>query len=72
MGSTEMGGGGERGQQFLLQNSSGIVGFASSSSGNGHFENWEDSEVVAEHHSQQTDTSTDTDVRNQVLVITTN
>ncbi|KAL0463628.1 UNVERIFIED_CONTAM: Transcription factor PERIANTHIA [Sesamum latifolium] len=32
--------------------------------GNGHFENWGDSGVVADH-SQQTDTSTDTDDKNQ-------
>lgn len=35
--------------------------------GNGHFENWGDSGVVADH-SQQTDTSTDTDDKNQVLL----
>lgn len=35
--------------------------------GNGQFENWGDSGVVADH-SQQTDTSTDTDDKNQVPV----
>ncbi|KAL0424778.1 UNVERIFIED_CONTAM: Transcription factor HBP-1b(c38) [Sesamum radiatum] len=35
--------------------------------GNGHFENWGDSGVVADH-SQQTDTSTDTDDKNQAYV----
>ncbi|KAI3453004.1 hypothetical protein Pfo_009667 [Paulownia fortunei] len=67
LGSAEMGssGGGVDTGQFMLQKS-GLVGFGGGggSSGNGHFENWGDSGVVADH-SQQTDTSTDTDVKNQ-------
>lgn len=50
----------------------GIVGGGSGGDGGGgalgnvHIDNWVDSGVVADH-SQQTDTSTDTDEKNQVL-----
>lgn len=64
MGSS--GGGVETGQ-FILQKG-GIMGFGggAASLGNGHFENWGDSAVVADH-SHQTDASTDTDDKNQVF-----
>lgn len=61
---------------FILQKGTmvGIVGGGSGGDGgcgggalgNVHFDNWVDSGVVADH-SQQTDTSTDTDEKNQVL-----
>lgn len=53
--------------QFMLQKGPmvGVGAGGGGALGNGHFENWGDSGVVADH-SQQTDTSTDTEEKNQV------
>lgn len=50
--------------QFILDKGTMVGNVAL---GNGHFDNWYDSRVVADH-SQQTDTSTDTDEKNQVTM----
>ncbi|PIN23687.1 hypothetical protein CDL12_03580 [Handroanthus impetiginosus] len=51
--------------EFMLHKGSMVgVGASAGALGNPHFENWGDSGVVADH-SQQTDTSTDTDDKNQ-------
>ncbi|XP_051146336.1 transcription factor TGA2.3-like [Andrographis paniculata] len=75
LGSTEMVSSGtgvdSSGGQFMLQKGGAMVGVGRAEGGegalgNGHFENWGDSGVVADH-SQQTDTSTDTDEKNQYI-----
>ncbi|KAL2546497.1 Transcription factor PERIANTHIA [Forsythia ovata] len=70
IGPADMGssGGGVDTGHFILQKGA-IVGVGGGGGGggalgNGHFDNWVDSGVVADH-SQQTDTSTDTDDKNQ-------
>ncbi|XP_009621407.1 transcription factor TGA2.3-like [Nicotiana tomentosiformis] len=76
IGSTEMGssetGGVEAGGRFMLHKAQtamvgggGVVGGGGGGGavtlGNGHFENWADSGIADNSHSQQTDTSTDVD-----------
>ncbi|KAK6134044.1 hypothetical protein DH2020_032223 [Rehmannia glutinosa] len=65
LGSAEMvsSGTGVDSGQFISQKGT-MVGVGAL--GHGHFDNWADSGVVADH-SQQTDTSTDTDDKNQAL-----
>lgn len=75
MGSSEMGSavGGVDSTQFMLQKGGmmavggcgGGIGGGGGALGNGQFENWGDSGVVADH-SQQTDASTDADDKNKV------
>ncbi|XP_073050009.1 transcription factor TGA2.3 [Primulina eburnea] len=74
MVSSEMGSavGGVDSAQFMLQKGGmmavgggGGIGGGGGALGNGQFENWGDSGVVADH-SQQTDASTDTDDKNQL------
>lgn len=71
LGSTEMvsTGTGIDSGQFMSHKGTivAIGGGGGGAMGNGLFENWGDSGVVADH-SQQTDTSTDTDDKNQVPV----
>ncbi|KAL8533392.1 hypothetical protein ACS0TY_009685 [Phlomoides rotata] len=67
LGSAEMvsSGTGIDSGQFISQKGTMVgVGDGGGALGNGHFENWGDSGVVADH-SHQTDTSTDTDDKNQ-------
>ncbi|XP_073055093.1 transcription factor TGA2.3-like [Primulina eburnea] len=66
LGSSEMGSavGGVDSAQFMLQKGGMMTVGGGGALGNGPFENWGDSGVVADH-SQQTDASTDTDEKNQ-------
>lgn len=69
LGSAEMvsSGTGIDSGQFISQKGTIVgVGGGGGALGNGHFENWGDSGMVADH-SHQTDTSTDTDDKNQVF-----
>ncbi|KAL6529238.1 hypothetical protein OROGR_014861 [Orobanche gracilis] len=66
LGSAEMvssGAGVDSSGQFISHKGT-MVGGVGGALGHGHFEHWADSGVVADH-SQQTDTSTDTDDKNQ-------
>ncbi|KAL6495851.1 hypothetical protein OROGR_030414 [Orobanche gracilis] len=70
LGSAEMvssGAGVDSSGQFISHKGT-MVGGVGGALGHGHFEHWADSGVVADH-SQQTDTSTDTDDKNQGMFV---